>query len=316
MGILTNTVGSYPTHDIGEVLKAKMSLKDLMAGKDPFVTSIEAAVADQLRAGIDLVSDGQVRADMVSLFAAGIPGMKSDRGRSYITGKINRPLKAITVKDFMLARQCAGTDAKTKGILTGPATLAASSSLSAGTPYKSSLDPRLLDDLAKALRFEAEQLVRAGADALQIDEPVLYNIDVEKVLRFVDAAVDGIDIPVKLHPHVASFKDYEQLLKLENVQFIGVEAAKFPVLLDKLTGAAFKDHGKKAALGVVDTDRQEVESVETVKQRIERGIDVFGDDMWINPDCGLRLQKREVAFQKLKVMVDAATSVKRELNLS
>jgi len=67
---------------------------------------------------------------------------------------------------------------------------------------------------------------------------------------------------------------------------------------------------------VVDTDRQEVESVETVKKRIERGIDVFGDDMWINPDCGLRLQKREVAFQKLKMMVDAATSVKRELNLS
>jgi 5-methyltetrahydropteroyltriglutamate--homocysteine methyltransferase len=253
---------------------------------------------------------------MVSLFAAGIPGMKSDRGRSYITGKISRPLRAVTVNDFMLARQCAGQDAKIKGIVTGPATLAASSSLRSGTPYRSSLDPRLLDDLAKALRFEAEQLVRAGADVLQIDEPVLYNVEVEKVMRFIDAAVDNIKVPVKLHPHVASFKDYEQLLKLENVQFIGVEAAKFPVLLDKLTGAAFEGHGKKVALGVVDTDRQEVESVETVKKRIERGIDVFGADMWINPDCGLRFQKREVAFQKLKVMVDAATSVKRELNLS
>jgi len=315
MGILTNTVGSYPTHIIGEALKAKMNVQDLMAGKDPFITSIEAAVADQLRAGIDLISDGQVRADMVSLFAAGIPGMKSDRGRSYIIGKIRRPLKAVTVNDFTLARESAGQDAKIKGIVTGPATLAASSSLSVGTPYRSSLDPRLLDDLAKALRFEAEQLVRAGADVLQIDEPVLYNVEVEKVLRFVDAAVDNIKVPVKLHPHVASFKDYEQLLKLENVQYIGVEAAKFPVLLDKLTGAAFEDHGKKVALGVVDTDRQDVESTETVKKRIERGVDVFGADMWINPDCGLRLQKREVAFQKLKVMVDAATSVKRELSL-
>jgi 5-methyltetrahydropteroyltriglutamate--homocysteine methyltransferase len=67
---------------------------------------------------------------------------------------------------------------------------------------------------------------------------------------------------------------------------------------------------------VIDTDSPEVESVETVKKRIERGIEVFGDDMWINPDCGLRLQTREVAFQKLKVLVDAATHVKLEFNLS
>lgn len=253
---------------------------------------------------------------MVSLFAAGIPGMKNDRGRSYVTGKINRPARGVTVRDLALARQCAGPDAKIKGIITGPATLAVSSSLRAGAPYRSSLDPRLLGDLAKALRFEAEQLVRAGAYALQIDEPVLYSVAVEKVLRFVDAAVEGIKIPVKLHPHVSSFKDYEQLMKLKNVQFIGVEAAKFPVLLDRLTRGAFESHGKKAALGVVDTDRQEVESPETIKKRIERGIDVFGADVWINPDCGLRLQRREVAFRKLQVMVDAAISVKRELNLS
>jgi 5-methyltetrahydropteroyltriglutamate--homocysteine methyltransferase len=162
----------------------------------------------------------------------------------------------------------------------------------------------LLSDLAKALRFEADQLSRAGAYALQIDEPVLYNVGVENV-----------EIPVKLHPHVASFTEFEQLLKLKNVEYIGVEAAKYPVLLDKLTGASFEGHGKSVALGVIDTDNPEVESVETVKKRIARGIDIFGDDMWVNPDCGLRLQTREVAFQKLKVLVDAVTRVKLELNL-
>jgi methionine synthase II (cobalamin-independent) len=55
MGILTNTVGSYPTHTIGEDVKAKMSVQDLMAGKDPFIASIEAAVVDQVRAGIELI---------------------------------------------------------------------------------------------------------------------------------------------------------------------------------------------------------------------------------------------------------------------
>jgi 5-methyltetrahydropteroyltriglutamate--homocysteine methyltransferase len=253
---------------------------------------------------------------MVSAFAAGIPGMKSEKGRSYITGKITRPLRSITAKDLTLARQYAGEGAKIKGIITGPVTIAASSSISRGAPYRSSLDPRLLSDLAKALRFEADQLCRAGADALQIDEPVLYNVGVENVLGYIDAAVEDVDIPVKLHPHVASFKEFEQLLKLKNIEYIGVEAAKYPVLLDKLTGAAFEGHGKKVALGVIDTDSPEVESVETVKKRIERGIEVFGDDMWINPDCGLRLQTREVAFQKLKVLVDAVTRVKLEFNLS
>ncbi len=315
MGILTNTVGSYPTHTIGEDSKAKMSVQDLMAGKDPFGASIQAAVIDQLRAGIDLISDGQVRADMISTFAAGIPGMKSEKGRSYITGKITRPLRSITAKDLTLARQCAGEDAKIKGIITGPVTLAASSSLSHGAPYRSRVDPRLLGDLAKALRFEADQLSRAGAYALQIDEPVLYNVGVENVLGYIDATVEDVEIPVKLHPHVASFKEFEQLLKLKNVEYIGVEAAKYPVLLEKLTGAAFEGHGKSVALGVIDTDSPEVESVETVKKRIERGIDVFGDNMWVNPDCGLRLQTREVAFQKLKVLVDAATRVKLEFNL-
>ena len=315
MGILTNTVGSYPTHTIGEDCKAKMSVQDLMSGKDPFVTSIEAAVVEQVRAGIDLISDGQVRADMISIFAAGIPGMKSDKGRSYITGKITRPLRSITAKDLTLARQYAGEGAKIKGIITGPVTIATSSSLSHGAPYRSRLDPRLLNDLAKALRFEADQLCRAGADALQIDEPVLYNMGVENVLGYIDAAVEDVEIPVKLHPHVASFKEFEQLLKLKNVEYIGVEATKYPALLEKLTGAAFEGHGKSVALGVIDTDSPEVESVETVKKRIERGIEVFGDDMWINPDCGLRLQTREVAFQKLKVLVDAAIRVKLEFNL-
>jgi 5-methyltetrahydropteroyltriglutamate--homocysteine methyltransferase len=315
MGILTNTVGSYPTYIIGENIKAKMSIQDLMAGKDPFVTSIEAAVADQLEAGIDLISDGQVRADMVSTFAAGIPGMKSERGRSYITGKISRPLKSITAKDLILTRQYAGNSAKVKGIITGPATLAASSSLSRNAPYKSRLDPRLLNDLAKALSFEAEQLARAGADALQIDEPVLYNIGVNKVLEFIDAAVENVEIPVKLHPHVASFEDFVKLLRARNIQYFGVEAAKYPFLLDKLTRVLFEDHGKKVALGVIDTDTRDVESVEVVKTRIKRGVEIFGDDIWVNPDCGLRLQTREVAFRKLKVLAEAAASVRDELNL-
>ena len=104
----------------------------------------------------------------------------------------------------------------------------------------------MLDDLAKALVFEAEQLARAGADALQIDEPVLYNIGVDKILKLLyRPAVENVEIPVKLHLHVASFEDFVQLLKTRNIQYVGVEAAKYPFLLDKLTQVLLEDHEKK-----------------------------------------------------------------------
>jgi 5-methyltetrahydropteroyltriglutamate--homocysteine methyltransferase len=314
LSLLTNTVGSYPTHNIGETKKAAMSLRDLMSGEDPFLTSIEEAVKDQLAAGIDMVSDGQVRADMITLFANNIGGMRSDRGRSLIVGKVTKPLKSISARDLTLTKAIVGTKAKVKGIITGPATMAAMSSLGKGVGYRSKLDPRLLEDMAAALRFEAQQLVRAGADAIQVDEPAFYNIDVSKVAKFVDVAVEGIDVPVKIHPHVASYKDYDTIVKLDEVEVIGIEAAKFPNLLNEINPKEFLDRDKKVALGVINTDKREIETIDEVIGRIKKGIEIFGDDMWINPDCGLRLQTRKVAFEKLVVMTTAVTAIKHGSN--
>lgn len=134
MNLLTNTVGSYPTQSIGERLKATMSLHDQIYGKDPFLTSIEEAVKDQFAAGIDMVSDGQVRADMITMFANAIGGMRSDRGRSVIVGKVTKPLKSITAHDLIFTKDLVGTKAEVKGIITGPATMAAMSSLNKGVP--------------------------------------------------------------------------------------------------------------------------------------------------------------------------------------
>jgi len=312
--LLTNTIGSYPTHNIGEKLKATMSLQDQMSGKDPFLMSIEEAVKDQLAAGVDVVSDGQVRADMITLFANAISGMRSDRGRSVVIGKVTKPLKSITAHDLIFTKDLVGNKAEVKGIITGPATLAAMSSLSKGVPYRSNLDPRLLEDIAHALRFEVQQLVKAGADAIQVDEPAFYNVEINKVVQFVDIVVEGIKVPVKIHPHVASSKDYGHIVKLEEVDVIGIEAAKFPNLLDEINSKDFLDRGKKVALGVINTDVAQVETTDDVIKRIKEGIQIFGDDMWINPDCGLRLQTREIAFQKLSVMTKAVAELKNRSN--
>jgi 5-methyltetrahydropteroyltriglutamate--homocysteine methyltransferase len=119
---------------------------------------------------------------------------------------------------------------------------------------------------------------------------------------------------VTIHPHVASYKDYGLIVNLDEVDVIGIEAAKFPNLLDEINPKDFLDSGKKVALGVINTDVKEIETIDEVTRRIKKGIEIFGDDMWINPDCGLRLQTREIAFQKLLVMTEAVTAIKQEFN--
>jgi len=85
-----------------------------MSGKDPFLMSIEEAIKDQLAAGIDIVSDGQVRADIITLFSNAIGGMRSDRCRSVVMGKVTKPLKSITAHDLIFKKDLVGTKAKVK----------------------------------------------------------------------------------------------------------------------------------------------------------------------------------------------------------
>lgn len=132
--LLTTVAGSYPIGDL------------------PPRRAIQRAIEDQVEAGIELVSDGQPRDDMISLFARNIPGMRQALdGVWEVEDALDLPAGPVTVQDFIFARELAGTRAEVKGIVTGPIALALACRVLGSSPYAGPDDPALVLRLAEIL---------------------------------------------------------------------------------------------------------------------------------------------------------------------
>ncbi|WP_292520143.1 methionine synthase [Methanoculleus sp.] len=288
----TTVVGSYP------VVKGS----GLFARMDPFKHAVEVAVADQISAGIDIISDGQVRGDMIRAFTSHLPGIRG----SSVVGKVQPAARPITLADtkYALSRH-----SKVKGILTGPSTLA--HGLSIETSFYRNKDELVLD-LAQALAVEAGYLQDAGVALIQVDEPIFStgaaNIAVGR--EAVNAIVGRLRTPVCLHVCGNLGAVIDDILKT-NVAVFDFEFANNPENLEVLSAKDLR--GRMVGYGCVDSADPGVESVETIQKRIEAGVDVFSPEMMlVDPDCGLRMQTRDAAFGKLKNMVAAAGLVRAE----
>ncbi|MDN7026123.1 methionine synthase [Methanoculleus sp. FWC-SCC1] len=287
----TTVVGSYP-------VVAKKGLFAL----DPLKHAVETAVADQLEAGIDIISDGQVRGDMVQAFTSRLPGIKGQA----VVGKVQPPAKPLTVAD---TRYALSKHAKVKGILTGPSTLA--HALKIETPMYRNREELALD-LAQALAVEARYLEAAGVTLVQIDEPIFSTgaADLAAGRQAVNAIVSSLRIPTCLHVCGDLASVIDEVLKV-NVAILDFEFAVSPGNLEVLSARDLR--GRSVGYGCVDSSSSAVESVETIVRRIETGIEVFGARaMLVDPDCGLRMQSRETASGKLKNMVAAAGELRPE----
>ena len=288
----TTVVGSYP------VVKST-SLRSLM---DPLKSAVETAVADQLSAGIDIISDGQVRGDMIGVFASRLPGVRGQQ----VTGKVLPPDKAITVPDTKYALS---KHPWVKGILTGPSTLA--HGLQIATPtYRDRSD--LILDLAQALAYEAKALQDAGVTLIQIDEPIFStgSADLAVGAQALQILTSLLQKPVCLHVCGVLVGVIDEILKMK-VAGYDFEFAANEVNLQVLSG---KDLGGRfLGFGCVDSADPVVEKVSVIKKRILSGVEAFGpDQLLIDPDCGLRMLPREAALQKLKAMVDATREARVE----
>jgi 5-methyltetrahydropteroyltriglutamate--homocysteine methyltransferase len=289
----TTVVGSYP------VVRGK-GLRSLM---DPLHFAVETAVSDQIEAGIDIISNGQVRGDMISAITSALPGIK---GQS-VTGVVQPAPRPITVADtkYALSRF-----KKVKGILTGPTTIA--HGLKIATPsYRNRSE--LILDLAQALAVEAKHLEDAGATILQVDEPILSTgaADLGTARQAVHTLLTVVRIPVCLHVCGNLEHVIDDLLRFK-VDVFDIECAHNPVNLEVLSEKDLK--GRLVGLGVVDSSDPAIERVEAIAQRIRAGIDAFGpENLLIDPDCGLRMLTRDAAFGKLKAMVQAANAVRKDL---
>ncbi|CVK32945.1 5-methyltetrahydropteroyltriglutamate-homocysteine methyltransferase [Methanoculleus bourgensis] len=286
----TTVVGSYP------VVKGS----GIFSLVDPLKHAVEVAVADQVAAGIDIISDGQVRGDMIRAFTSRLPGIRG----SSVVGKVQPARQPITVGDtkYALSRH-----PKVKGILTGPSTLA--HGLAIETPFYRNKDELVLD-LAQALAVEAAYLESAGVTVLQVDEPIFSTgaANIAVGLEAVNAIVARLRIPVCLHVCGGLSAVIDDVLQA-NVAIFDFEFANNPGNLDLLSEKDLR--GRMIGYGCVDSADPAVESVETIRKRIEAGVDVFSPEaMLIDPDCGLRMQSRDAAFGKLKNMVAAAGMVR------
>lgn len=285
------------------------------------------AIRDMERAGIDILTDGEVRresySNRVATALGGIdtdnPGTAIDR-TGYpnpvprIAGKITRD-RPIEVDDVKFLR--ANTDRQIKITLPGPFTMTQQAQ---NDHYDS--DEAAAMDYAAAVNEEVRDLFAAGADVVQLDEPYMQarpDIAKQYAIKAINCALDGIEGETAVHlcfgyAHVVHERPegYSFLSELEDslAKQISIETAQSGINLDVLNALP----SKKIILGVLDLSTDEVETPEIVADRIRRALDhIPADRILVAPDCGMKYMRRDVAFGKLKAMCDGAAIVRAEL---
>jgi 5-methyltetrahydropteroyltriglutamate--homocysteine methyltransferase len=264
---------------------------------------VKTAVEEQVTAGIDIISDGQVRGDMVHLFTNSLPGIKGQE----VIGKVLPAESTITAADTRFAL---GRNRLVKGIVTGPTSLAHALHLSSRI-YRNKEELAL--DLSAAIAKEVQGLAETGVCMVQVDEPIFSTgaADLATGREALQRIASGLSIPVCLHVCGGLASVIDEVLSMP-VDIIDLEFAKNHANLDLLSGKDLK--GKMLGYGCVDSSNPEIESADIIVSRIRKGLDIFApEQLLIDPDCGLRMQTRETAFAKLTNMVAATKSVRAEL---
>jgi 5-methyltetrahydropteroyltriglutamate--homocysteine methyltransferase len=234
-----------------------------------------------------------------------------------VVGKIKRTAP-VELRDMQFLRQ--NTDHAAKITLPGPFTM---SQQARNEFYKD--DEELAMAFAEAVNAEALDLQKAGADVIQLDEPwVRNNPDLARryAVKAINRALAGITVPTVVHlcfgyaavvPGSTKPAGYSFLAELADTsaEQISIEAAQ-----PKLDLGVLKDlSAKKIMLGVLDLGDPNIESVDTVADRIRNGLKyVSADKLVPAPDCGMKYMPRATAFGKLKAMADAAAKVRKEIS--
>jgi 5-methyltetrahydropteroyltriglutamate--homocysteine methyltransferase len=287
------------------------------------------AIRDMERAGIDVITDGEARRESYSnRFATALEGIDASTPGEVIArtgsqattpvprvvGRIRRT-HAVEVRDMQFLRR--NTDRLAKITLPGPFTM----SQQAKNEFYKDADEMVMD-YAAAVNAEAHDLVKAGADVIQLDEPWLRNDpDAAKriAVKAINRALEGIKVPTVVHlcfgyaAVVPGAKPvgYSFLPELADTtaEQISIEAAQ-----PKLDLGVKELAPKKIMLGVLDLGDKSAETPERVAERIRAGLKfVAADKLVPAPDCGMKYMSRELAFAKLKALAGGAALVRAEL---
>ena len=307
MALKTSLTGSYPpTYDLARPIRYLPPDEQDRIVRE----SISRAVNDQIELGIDVLVDGQVRDDIVSLFARRLPGYEGDALPYRVVRRVRPSKEPMTVQDYLYAKGLAG-GRPLKAHITGPMSIARASAVESGSGYASRGDPKLVRDLANALGQEALCLVEAGAEVVQIDEPVLaYGIDLDLAFEAIQRIIEVGTVPYPgLHVCGNVTRVLDDILRRCPVRMVSIEGSwmQHEELRD-IDDKFLAQHEKQLGLGCIQVSDYSVEKLRHVQAFLDQMVLRLGEDnIWaVMPNCGLRSVPHHVAKNKLKVMVEAA----------
>jgi len=339
----TTVVGSYPQPDwlvdrdlLGARLPPRVRAREIWRVPETWLEAAQddatlLAIRDLERAGIDIISDGEIRRESYSnRFATALDGIDLDRpgaaldrtGHPNIVPRIAGPIRRrhpVLVRDVQFLR--ANTDRPIKITVPGPFTM----SQQAQNDYYPDLAAASLD-FAAAVNAELRDLLAAGADVVQIDEPYLQarsEAARDYALPAIARALEGIGGVTALHTcfgyaHVvhARPEGYPFLEELDGVpaQQIAIESMQQHVDLRALESLPHKT----VILGVLNLDdAAPVETPEQVAAQIRAALKhITPERLMLAPDCGMKYLPRATAFAKLQALVAGTKLVRRELGIA
>ncbi|PSO50440.1 MAG: 5-methyltetrahydropteroyltriglutamate--homocysteine S-methyltransferase [Cyanobacteria bacterium SW_9_44_58] len=327
----TTTIGSFP--QTSEVRKLRGQLRRGEITEAEYQSAIDQEIAKcihlQEEAGLDVLVHGEFeRTDMVEFFAQQLSGFAftsqgwvQSYGNRYVRppiiyGDVARP-QPMTVQEFQYAQSL--TSKFVKGMLTGPVTM-----LNWSFPRNDISCRNQAMQIALALREEVNDLQQAGAKMIQMDEPALREglpLKPERWEEYLSWAVDAFRLATsvakpetQIHTHMcySEFGDIIDHIERLDADVLSIENSRSNnETLFEVTNAGYQH---EVGNGIYDVHSPSVPSVEQMVQQLRTGVENLPvEQIWVNPDCGLKTRSWEEVMPSLKNMVKAAQTLRQEV---
>jgi 5-methyltetrahydropteroyltriglutamate--homocysteine methyltransferase len=300
--------------------------------EEMFDDAADTAIRDMERAGLDIITDGEVRRldGYVDSYYAIIKGLQplpvrrkagpwgyDQQTRYEAAGRIETPPGGLgMVKEFEYLK--AHTTRRTKATCAGPLTFG--SRIHPGKVYKGVVD--VAERFAEVINAELKGLVAAGADFIQIDEPARGNVSGEEMARLFNMATDGVKAKLGFHVCFGNRFGRSRFNRTYRPYFPGLLKARADQFVLEFAGRELSEldlwgqygDGRELGAGVIDVKGFHPETPEDVAERIRRVLKVAKPEkLYVNPDCGFGWSPRYMCNQKIRALAAGAALVRKEL---